>query len=99
MAKAEVYQIGRMQAGGELEHAFNIRRTDEGGIKISKIERLTDAERRELFAHFGKSHMARTGGRDDQGGFWEGFAEVKPGTVEHFRKAVGNLPGRFKVMG
>ena len=97
---SEIFQIGRMGARGELTHVFNIRHAKDGGVKMSKVEGLTDTERQMLFAHFGKPHMARTGGSDSAGDvFWEGFAEVEPGTLEHFHKAVYNLPGRFKVMG
>lgn len=95
---SEVYKVGRMGGGGKVTHVFNIRRADDGGIKLSKVEGLKDHERHELFVHFGKPHMARTGGEED-GVHWEGIAKVMPGTVDHFRKAVMNLPGMFKVMG
>ena len=95
---SEVYQIGRMVKGGQLAHVFNIRRTDKGGIKISKVEGLATSERQELHAHFGRPIQGRTGGRLGDGTFWEGFKEMKPGTEEHFQTAVRRLPGTFKVM-
>jgi len=95
---SEIWQIGRVGPKGKLSHAFNIRRTDDGGIKLSKAQGLTEAERHDLFAHFGRVHQARTGGYRD-GEHWEGWKKVEPGTEQHFLKAVWSLPGLFKVMG
>jgi len=94
---SETYQIGRKASGNELTHVFDIRRTDDGGIKLSKVVGLGDAERQMLLAHFGRPQTIRTGGRDGDE-FWEGFKEAKPGTREHFLHAVNHIPG-FVVMG
>lgn len=94
-AAGRIYHVGRLDNDGNASFAFNLRRREGGGIGLSNIKTpLSDTERSHLFAHFGRTLTARTGGTRD-GKTWEGFVEREPGTEEHFVAAVHSLPDPF----
>jgi len=96
-AAQHVFHVAKM-AGGSAEHAFDLRRRDDGGIGISNVKiPLSAAERTLLFAHFGASLVARDGTLKD-GMFVEHLTPREPGTPEHFLAAVHRLPPPFTLI-
>lgn len=92
------FRIGRRVGGGRIEHAFDIRRRDDGGIVLSNVSKLTDQERFLLFSHFG-SPMTDLCGTIDKGRAVTMLTTEKPGEPLHFMRAVCQIPPPFTRMG
>jgi len=95
----KAWKIGRKRANGVVEHAFDIRRRDDGGVAITNVqEKITDAEKQALFTHFGTPAKSITGKLVD--GISITYATTEqPGTLEHFLTAVYDVPSPFSWMG
>ncbi|MCH9835944.1 hypothetical protein K0U83_09790 [bacterium] len=100
---SEKFRVGKAPNVGVPKHAFDIRRTADGGIKISNITDLSDVDRKVLYRHFGSSVTARAGGTmmDSQGDplQFTVLETEEPGSEKHFVMAVLDLPLPFTVMG
>ena len=95
------WRIGRLgQTNSRVRFAFYLRRTEEGGLRISGMseEGITDTERQLLFAHFGAPKTVLTGGTDKDGTQWTGTTVSQPGTEEQFLDAMCMLPFPFARM-
>jgi hypothetical protein len=91
------YRIGRFAANGVVEHAFDIRRRDDGGIVLLNITKLSDQERFLLFSHFG-SPMTDLCGKIEEGKAMTMVTTEKPGAPLHFVRAVCQIPSPFTRM-
>lgn len=87
------FKIGRINGGGTVKPAFTLQRLPKGGIRFSDIEKLSDAERTTVQAHFGREMRAMLG----LGGV-QHWRKLKPGTDHHFNAAVTQLPHPFVLM-
>ena len=96
-AAKKSYKIGRRQRVGRPELACVLRRSDDGGIKVSQSN-LTDAERHQLYAHFGSAQRGRTGGLVKGAGYATWIDTVEAGTAEQFMRAIHAMPVPFMVM-
>lgn len=86
------YRVGKLQ-GKELAPAFDVERTDDGGIRISNIHSLTDEERDVLFAHYGLTIRGKVVVRGEQH-----LRSFQPGTPQHFEQASHVLPEPFHLL-
>ena len=92
----KLFSVGR-KVDGQIKHAFDIRRSEGGGIKLSHSN-LTDMEYRRLLSHFGSPQTSRMGGEKD-GLFYTEIVTEQPGTPLHFLFAVELLPEPFWELG
>jgi hypothetical protein len=93
------WRVGRRVGNSGLEHAFDLRRRDDGGISISNVEHpLTETERTMLLSHFGKARVVTIGGEADNGALVTTMQRHEPGEIENFVEAVYSLPSPFMVM-
>lgn len=91
----KVWMVGRLPTRA---HAFDIERGSDGGIKLSRIEHLSDMEKQLVLSHFGTPRHARTGG-EREGRLVTEAIEVKPGEQLHFLTSLYRLPAPFKLIG
>ncbi len=95
----ETWRVGRRVGNSGLEHAFDLRRRDDGGISLTNVEHpLTDAERTKLLAHFGRARVVLLGGEVEGGALVSVSQHHEPGEIENFVEAVYSLPAPFMVM-
>ena len=98
-AAKHVYHVAKKLDDGSYQHAFDLRRRDDGGLGVSNVEiPLSNAERSMLFAHFGTQFATRAGGFTPERGFYETRETREPGTPEHFVAAVHRLPLPFTLI-
>jgi len=94
----QTWRVGRRVGNSGLEHAFDLRRREDGGISISNVEHpLTETERTRLLAHFGRERVVTIGG-EDNGALVTVGQRHAPGEIENFLEAVYSLPAPFMVM-
>lgn len=94
-AAQHTFHIARHAKVGRPTYAFDLRRTDNGGLAISNVKLAPDdIERQALYAHFGKPLVSRSGFTNAEGAT-ETVITTKPGTAEHFLAAVHRLPLPF----
>lgn len=94
----ETWRVGREKVRAMPEHAFDIKRRDDGGITMSNLQAgLTDAERTRLMTHFGSPIDAMVGTVSESEAE-DGTEHRTPGTVEHFVCAVHRLPPPFILL-
>ncbi len=90
---ASKYRIGRM-GKDSVTHAFCVKHNADGGITLSEVEDLSDAERRLVYAHFGAPRRVENGGLKD-GALISYAHRVEPGELAHFEATVYALPEPF----
>lgn len=94
----ETWRVGREKPKAMPEFAFNLKRSDDGGISMSNVQPgLTDTERHRLLVHFGSMLHARIG-TSNESEATDGDELRSPGTVEHFVCAVHRLPPPFVLL-
>lgn len=86
------YRVGRYE-GGKFVHAFDIERRDDGGVRFTNIERLSDQERTIVMAHFGRERFGRVSAGTEQH-----IRKFVPGSNHHFEYAVHEMPEPFALM-
>lgn len=86
------FRVGRKD-GLTVTPAFDLEQLDGGGIRFTNIRQLTDAERHQVMAHFGRVFRGKfqvAGGQH--------FRTLEPGTVMHFEHAAYQLPNPFQLL-
>jgi hypothetical protein len=86
------YRVGKLHDKA-LTPAFDVERTDDGGIRISNIMSMTDEERDLLLAHYGLTMRGKVVVRGEQH-----LRSFQPGTIQHFEQASHVLPEPFHLL-
>jgi hypothetical protein len=90
----KTWKVAR-EDSGKHRHAFDVTRLDDGGIRITNVDALSDAERFRIMSHFGSKLSGRDGHEDKSGRMIETWTTLDPGTEEHFTRAIYQLPHPF----
>jgi hypothetical protein len=86
------FRVGKRSGTGVVP-AFDIEQTGGGGVRFSNIHSLTDADRHNVMAHYGRAFRGRFVLKGEQH-----FRNLKPGTAMHFEHASYQLPTPFQLL-
>ena len=91
------YRVGKVAPDGAVEPAFTVDRTEGGGIALSAIHRLTDADKMVILGHYGRPITGRVL-VTRKGVAMQHMRQFQPGTQAHFDQASYGLPSPFELL-
>lgn len=87
------YRVGKVAPDGAVRPAFDVDRTEGGGIALSAIHNLTDADKMVILGHYGRPITGRVLVKHMQH-----IRLFQPGTQAHFDQASFALPLPFELL-